>query len=168
MFPSFLAAKNLPPHYFWLSMAAMSDSLVCKEVMRIPSAQLSFSDMLEPALQFQSGSCKSTHFSFMDDNSSGSVAPEASPKRSSLSVSYKVFPSSNSKLMAISTSNSQSSQHSRSSQTYALLAWKVMNRGIGIVSRRETQSQGNSQLKDSKFHYWELNDSLARTLCKMM
>lgn len=149
-------------------MAAMSDSFVCKEVMRISSAQVSFSDMLEPALQFQSGSCKSTHFSFMDDNSSGSVAQEASPKRSSLSASYKVFPNSNSKLMAINNSNSQSSQSSRNSQTYVLLAWKVISRGIGVVSRRETPSQGSSQLRDAKFHYWDLNDSLARTLCKMM
>ena len=168
MFPSFLAAEYLPPHFFWLSMAAMSDSFVCKEVMRLSSAQVSFSDMLEPALQFQSGSCKSTHFSFMDDNSSGSVAQEASPKRSSLSVSYKVFPNSNSKLMAVSNPNSQSSQSSLNSKTYALLAWKVKNRGIRVVSRRESQSQGSSQLKDPKFHYWELNDSLARTLCKMM
>ena len=149
-------------------MAAMSDSFVCKEVMHISPAQVSLTDMLEPALQFQSGSCKSTHFSFMDDNSSGSVAQEASPKRSSLSASYKVFPNSNSKLMAVNNANSQSSQSLLNSQMYVLLAWKVINRAVGVVSRRESQSQGSSQLKDPKFHYWELNDSLARTLCKMM
>ena len=97
-------------------MAAMSDSLFCKEVMRISSNPVNFSDMLEPALQFQSGSCKSTHFSFMDDNSPGSITQETSPKRSSRSVNYKSNPNSNMKLVAFNTSNSQSSQSSQSSQ----------------------------------------------------
>ena len=100
----------------------MSDSLFCKEMMRISPSQVSFSDMLEPALQFQSGSCKTTHFSFMDDNSSGSVAHEASPQRSSLSLSYKVYSSSNPKYLPINTPNVQSLQSSQNSQTCVLLS----------------------------------------------
>ena len=59
----------------------MSDSLFCNEVMRVATVPICFSDMLEPAVQYQAGSCRSTHFSFADDNTSGGMANGSNTSR---------------------------------------------------------------------------------------